>query len=156
MEYRDLYDENRNLTGEKITKNQTVPKGKYYVTVMVFITNSNGEILLQKRSKQKGRLWATTGGHPTSGQNSLQGIQTEIFEELGINIKEDDLTLYKTIKTEDDFVDLYYLKQDIDIAKLKLQKEEVEDVKWFTQQEIKNLIIDNKKEPSISDQTENR
>ena len=51
MEYRDLYDENRNLTGERIEKCEPVPLGRYYVTVMVFIENSNGEMLLQKRSQ---------------------------------------------------------------------------------------------------------
>ena len=37
MELRDLYDANRNLTGEIIGKNQPVPQGRYYITVMVFI-----------------------------------------------------------------------------------------------------------------------
>mgnify|MGYP000292622081 FL=1 len=48
--------------------------------------------------------------------------------------------MFKTIKTEDDFVDIYYLKEDIDIKKIKIQKEEVEDVKWATIEEINELI----------------
>ena len=105
MEYRDLYDENRNLTGEKIEKNEPVPVGRYYVTVVVFIENSNGEMLLQKRSQKKGGQWAMTGGHPKSGETSEVGIRNEIEEELGINVDNDNLVCYKTIKTEDDFVD---------------------------------------------------
>ena len=49
MELRDLYDENRNKTGEVISKGATVPQGRYYITVMVFIENSKGEFLLQQR-----------------------------------------------------------------------------------------------------------
>lgn len=43
MELRDLYDENKELTGETIYKGQDVPKGRYYITVVVFIQNSKKE-----------------------------------------------------------------------------------------------------------------
>lgn len=42
MEYRDLYDENKNLTGEKISIGDDIPKDKYINTVVIFIENSNG------------------------------------------------------------------------------------------------------------------
>lgn len=140
MEYRDLYDENRVLTGEKIEKHDPVPAGRYYITVMVFIENSNGDILLQKRSPEKGGQWATTGGHPKSGETSEQGIRIEIEEELGINVDNDALTCYKTIQTEDDFVDFYYLKKDIDLNDVSMQVEEVQDVKWFSKEQIEYMI----------------
>lgn len=140
MELRDLYDENKQLTGEKIYKGQDVPKGRYYITVVVFMQNNKNEFLLQKRVKKKDGKWATTGGHPISGETSKQGIITEIKEELGINIVEENVKLFKTIKTEDDFVDIYYLKEDIDINEIKIQKEEVEDVKWATIEEIQKMI----------------
>lgn len=140
MELRDLYDENKKLTGEKIYKGQDVPKGRYYITVVVFIQNSKNEFLLQKRVKKKDGKWATTGGHPVSGETSKQGIITEIKEELGIDIPEENIQLFKTIKTEDDFVDIYYLKEDIDINKIKIQKEEVSDVKWATINDIEKMI----------------
>ena len=139
MELRDLYDENKELTGETIYKGQDVPKGRYYITVVVFIQNSKNEFLIQKRVKKKDGKWATTGGHPVSGETSKQGIITEIKEELGVDIVKENIKLFKTIKTEDDFVDIYYLKEDIDIKKIKIQKEEVEDVKWATIEEINEL-----------------
>lgn len=139
MELRDLYDENKELTGETIYKGQDVPKGRYYITVVVFIQNSKNEFLIQKRVKKKDGKWATTGGHPVSGETSKQGIITEIKEELGVDIVKENIKLFKTIKTEDDFVDIYYLKEDIDIKKIKIQKEEVEDVKWATIEEIKEV-----------------
>lgn len=140
MELRDLYDENKKLTGETIYKGQDVPKGRYYITVVIFIQNNKNEFLLQKRVKKKDGKWATTGGHPVSGETSKQGIITEIKEELGINVVEKNVELFKTIKTEDDFVDIYYLKEDIDINEIKIQKEEVEDVKWTTIEEIQKMI----------------
>lgn len=144
MELRDLYDENKELTGETIYKGQDVPKGRYYITVVVFIQNSKNEFLIQKRVKKKDGKWATTGGHPVSGETSKQGIVTEIKEELGVNVLEKNIKLFKTIKTEDDFVDIYYLKEDIDIKKIKIQKEEVEDVKWASIDEIERMINEKK------------
>lgn len=59
MELMDLYNENKKLTGEKIYKGQDIHKGRYYITVVVFIQNSKGEFLLQKRVKKKDGKWAT-------------------------------------------------------------------------------------------------
>jgi len=143
MEFRDLYNDARIFTGEIIEKSKPVPRGKYYITVMVFIENSKSDILLQKRSKEKGGQWATTGGHPKAGETSIQGMCTEIKEEIGVAVKEKELKLFKTIKTEDDFVDLYYLQKDIDIHNIKIQEEEVQDVKWFSKIEINEMIKNN-------------
>jgi isopentenyldiphosphate isomerase len=117
MELRDLYNENKELTGKTIYKGQDVPKGHYYITVVIFIQNGKNEFLIQKRVKKKDGKWATTGGHPISGETSKQGIITEIKEKLGINVIEQNIKLLKTIKTKDDFVDIYYLREDIDIKK---------------------------------------
>ena len=140
MEKRDLYDENKILTGETIYKGQEVPKGRYYITVVVFIQNDKNEFLIQKRVAKKDGKWATTGGHPVSGETSKQGIITEIKEELGINVIENNIILFKTLKTEDDFVDIYYLKENINIDKIKIQEDELEDVKWASKEEIEKLI----------------
>lgn len=141
MEYRDLYDENKNLTGKKILKGDDVPKGRYYITVAVFIENSNNEFLLQINKKYN--MWTTTGGHPKSGESSLEGIVIEVKEELGLDVEPERFELFKTIKTEDDFVDLYYLKGDFDLSKIQMQ-EEVGNVGWFSKEDIEKLINDNK------------
>lgn len=142
MEYRDLYDENKNLTGKKILKGDDVPKGRYYITVAVFIENSNNEFLLQINKKYN--MWTTTGGHPKSGESSLEGIVIEVKEELGLDVEPERFELFKTIKTEDDFVDLYYLKGDFDLSKIQMQEEEVDNVGWFSKEDIEKLINDDK------------
>lgn len=69
MEKRDLYDENKKLTGETIFKGEKVPNGRYYITVVVWIQNDKGEFLIQKRVLKKDGKWSTTGGHPISRRN---------------------------------------------------------------------------------------
>lgn len=136
----DLYDDNKVLTGEVIEKGRDIPKGRYYLTVVVWIENSKGEFLLQLTSPKKHHRWSTTGGHPISGQSSLDGIVTEIKEELGIDVVSEDLILFKTIKTEDDFIDLYYLKMNIDAKEIVIQEEEVEEIKSASILEIRKMI----------------
>ena len=43
MEKRDLYDENKQKTGEVIEKGQPIPNGRYYITVVVWMQNSEGK-----------------------------------------------------------------------------------------------------------------
>ena len=147
MEKRDLYDEKRKLTGETIRKGEKIPKGKYILVVLVFMQNSDGKFLIQKRSEIKNGKYATTGGHPKSGETSIQGIITEVEEEIGLKLNPDDLQLYFSGRSDEQrvFWDDYYIKIDIEnIKKLKLQKEEVESVGWFSEDEIVELMKQNK------------
>ena len=139
MEKRDLYNSDRIKTGETIFKGENIPKDRYILVVLVFIENSEGKFLIQKRSKAENGKYATTGGHPKSGETSLEGILTEVEEELGLKLNSKDLTLYCTGKSEKQkvFWDDYYIKLDIpNIENLKLQKEEVEKVVWLSKDEI--------------------
>ena len=147
MEIRDLYDEERNPTGETIIKGEEIPEGRYIVVVLVFIQNSEGKFLIQKRSKQKNGKYATTGGHPKSGENSIEGIITEVKEEIGLDINPRKLQLYFSGKSKEErvFWDDYYAKMDVqDIKKLKLQQDEVTSVEWFSQKEILELMKQDK------------
>lgn len=146
MEYLDLYDENRKFIGEKIlrSKDMKKEKGKYINIVIVFIENNEGKFLIQMTSKEKGNVFATTGGLVKSGSSSLRTVIEEMNEELGIDVSVDELELIYTEKSEFAFQDIYYLKKDIDINDLKLQESEVEYVKWLSVEEINELIKNDK------------
>lgn len=145
MEKRDLYDINKKLTGETIYKGESVPPNRYYLVVSVFIQNSKGEFLIQKRSIQKDGKYASTGGHPKSGESSIQGMCTEIQEELGLIVTEQELELLYSGRKDSKqiFFDIYYLKKDFSIKELTLQKEEVEFVEWNSISQINELINNN-------------
>lgn len=147
MEKRDLYDEKRNLTGETILKGDKIPEGRYIVVVLVFIQNSDGKFLIQKRSERKNGKYATTGGHPKSGESSIDGILTEVEEEIGLKLNPDELELYFSgmSKKERVFWDDYYIRLDVqDIKKLELQADEVSSIEWFSEDEIKHLMKEDK------------
>ena len=147
MEKRDLYDSNRNLTGETIYKGDAIPEGKYIVVVLVYIQNSEGKFLIQKRSKIKNGKFATTGGHPKSGESSIEGIISEVEEEIGLKLRKKDLKLYYSDREDREhvFFDDYYAKIDIEnLGDLELQEAEVESVHWFTAEEIHQSMKDDK------------
>lgn len=111
--------------------------------VTIFIQNSNGKILIQKRSKQKNGKYGITSGHVKEDETCLEGAIRETKEELGIDVKKEELNLFYEVEQLGKLYNMYYLKKDIDINSLNLQKEEVEFVKWCNQDEIEKMIKEN-------------
>ena len=139
-EKRDLYDENSNCTGVSYFKGDPIPKGFYPMVVMVCIQNERGEFLMQKRVPKKGGDWGVTGGHPKSGETPLQGMVTEIKEELGVDVLESDLKVFSEGCDGIDCYKMYYLKLDAKIDDFNIQKEELTEVRWFSMQELHKMI----------------
>lgn len=145
MEIRDLYDIDQNLTGEKIYKDETIPAGRYIAVVLCFIQNSNGDFLIQKRSKSKNGKYGFTSGHLMSGETSIQGMIREIKEELGLNVLPSELNLINSGRDDvgQFFFDIYYLKKDCILDNLILSKDEVDFVEWDSIEQIQELINKN-------------
>ena len=143
-EYLDIYNDNKEKTGKKVFRE----KGKKFkledneniMIVQIFIENSKGEYLLQMTSPEKGSEWATTGGHVKSGQTSMDAILAEMNEELGLEIKPDEVEFIKTYRMKNCFKEVFYMKKDIDLGKLIYQEDEVDYCKYLTIDEIIELI----------------
>lgn len=147
-EYTDLYDENKNLTGEKIFRKKgeksETPEGRYTIVVLAIIENENNEILVQKTSARKKGVWALPGGHVKSGQNSYEAIQEELLEEMNINVNIDEIKLFKTYKYENAFKDVFYIRKNYDLNKIKVEEDEVEKVVYLSKKDILKLVEEDK------------
>ena len=108
--------------------------------VTIFIQNSQNQLLIQKRSKLKGEKYGITSGHTLQNETAKKGALREIKEEIGVNIKENELNLIYKTKINKITYNLYYIQKEIDLSKLTLQKEEVENVYWYTIDEINKII----------------
>ena len=139
-ELRDLYDINSNKTNKTYYKGDLIPKGYYPMVVMVVIRNSKGEFLMQKRVKEKGGDWGVTGGHPKSGETPIEGIITEVKEELGLDFSNEKFIEYDSGCDGKDCYKMYYINKDIDLNDITIQKEELSEVKWFTMDELKRMV----------------
>ena len=139
-ELRDLYDKDGNKTNLTYYKGDSIPKGYYPMVVMVVIRNSEGKFLMQKRAPSKGGDWGVTGGHPKSGETPIEGIINEVKEELGLDFLKKEFILYDSGCDGKDCYKMYFVNKDIDIKDIKIQKEELSEVRWFTMAELKYMV----------------
>ena len=84
-----------------------------------------------------------TGGSVIKGETSLQTIERETYEELGIKLNVNDLKLVKHYKTGTVWLDVYLIKDDINLQDVVMQEDEVCDVKWATYDEVEEIYNNN-------------
>lgn len=146
MEKFDLYDVNRQKTSLTVERGHQIPHRLYRSVVHIALFGSDGRMLIQKRQKDKSSwadLWDfSVGGHVISGETSCQCAQRELKEELGIEFDFSVLRPSFTLNFENGFDDYYIIVHDVDINKLELQEDEVQDVRWADKTEILSMIDD--------------
>ena len=148
MEVWDILDEKGNLTGKTMAKGDKLvwQEGIYHLGTDVWIINSENKLLIQKRSAQKKyepNVWAMTGGSVIRGETALETLKREAMEELGIDLDVKNAIKIKYYKTGNVWLDVYIVRQDVDLSKVVLQEEEVSDVKYATFDEIEKLFQSN-------------
>ena len=144
IEVLDLYNENAEPTGRTILRGAPIKNGEYSLSVHMFIYNSKGMFILQKRSKKKKSLpgvWGVTCGAAMSGEDSISAGIREAKEELGLELEPESFEFIEKIKRRYSFVDIYFIKAKFDISKCVLQKEEVESIKLSSPKELLNIIM---------------
>lgn len=160
MERLDIIDKKGNLTKNTATRKEVHQKGLLHHAsglIIVRRIDNNWYILSQQRSLNKEKnagLWdISASGHILSGESPILSLTREVKEELGISVNTEELVLLGKFwrnevhnKTffENELDYIYLLNKDIDTNLLKIQKDEVEDIKWIRLNEFK-ILIDNKK-----------
>jgi isopentenyldiphosphate isomerase len=151
----DIFDEQGNKTG-KASKKEAHLKGLWHRAAHIWIYNSKGEILLQKRGDNvaywPGRWDISAAGHVALGEEPDDAALRELGEEIGIMVKSKDLKKLFVRKStssapeinyfnnETDSVFLY--KFDGDISQLKLQDSEVGVIKFISCEQLESDIKD--------------
>lgn len=132
-----IVDENDNQisTGEKLKIHQ---QGILHRCFSIFVFNSEGNLLLQKRSRSKyhsGGLWTNTCcSHPRDGEDIKIAVHRRLKEEMGFdcNLKELFSFIYKAELdnnlTEHEYDHVFSGFYDGEIV---ANPEEVEDFKWI-------------------------
>lgn len=146
MEILDIYDDNGKPTGKTIIrgdKSIKLTSNEHIALTVIFIENEKHEFLMQMTSIEKDSVFATTGGHVESGETPLQAIIREVDEELGIDISNEDIKELGYISYDIPLRFIFYLKKDIDINSLNLQKDEVAYVRYMSIDQINHLIENN-------------
>ncbi len=132
MEWNDIYDEKRNLTGRLHQRGTPWQPGEFGVVVCVWVYDGYGHLLLTRRAPEKSfaGTWENSGGAVKAGESSRQAIARELFEETGIQAEEDEFELLLSDRERNIFYDHYCLKRRISPKEIKLQAGETDDVMW--------------------------
>lgn len=155
MEFIDVLDENGNYTGNVKSREIVHKYGDWHKVIQIFVINGN-KIVLQQRALTKksepGKWCASASGHIGAGETSFLAAKREFEEELGIKLEKDKIRLIETFKSPSEtfnngekiynnhFVDLFISTQTIDIEKVKIQKEELEQLKFYDLGEFKKMV----------------
>lgn len=146
MELVDLYDENRISLGRTAERNAPKGPGEYRLVVHVCVFDSRGRLLIQRRAKEKtiwpGRWDVSVGGGVDAGETSRQAAEREFREELGYPLDLKGRRQSVTVNFDGGFDDFFIIRENLDLSALTLQKEEVAEVRWVTEQEAVSMVDD--------------
>jgi len=146
MEWNDIYDENRRVTGRLHRRGTPWREGEFGLTVCVWVYDGRGNVLLTRRAPQKSfaGTWENSGGGSQAGETSRQAIARELFEETGIRAGEEEFEFLRSTRDKCVFYDHYCLKRDIPLEQIVLQPGETDAVRWASFEEVHQLIREKK------------
>ena len=142
MEFNDIYDKDRNLTGRIHKRGTPWHRGEYGLVVCVWVYDGNGKVLMTRRAPEKSYAGTgeNSGGAAKAGETSRRAIARELFEETGIRAGEDEFELIGTDRDRMAFYDFYCLKRQTPLEEIVLLPGETDDAKWVTLEEIHGMI----------------
>lgn len=141
-EYFEVVDKNDKVIGRAPRSECHKNPNMIHRGILVIVTNSKGMILLQKRSMKKDLypgLWGlSVGGHNRPGESYVHAAKREMKEELGTlaQMKEiSKMIIRQKTETEIDMI----FEARIPMRKIKFNRREIDEVKFFTYDEIIRL-----------------
>lgn len=146
MEYNDVYDKDRNLTGRVHLRGTRWKPGEYGLVVCVWVYDGTGRILLTRRAPEKSfpGTWENSGGAAKAGETGRQAIARELWEETGIRASEDEFELLDTGRNGNTHYDYYCIRRNTPLEEIVLLPGETDDVQWATFDQIRTLIAEKK------------
>lgn len=151
----DILDSNGKFIGKVEYKSHAHRMGLFHATVHVWFYSSDGNVLLQRRGKNKDihpLLWdVSVAGHIGAGEEIITSALREIEEEIGLQVSENDLEKIGIFKSRqkhrDDLIDCefhhtFLCKLEVSIEDLRKQDSEVEALKLIQLDQFSNDISD--------------
>lgn len=142
-EWVPLVDEQGKITG-RAPRSQVHNGSKLlHPVVHLHVLNSTKNLLLQKRPVTKqiqpGKWDTAVGGHISAGETLEKALEKEAFEEIGL--KGFSAKLQKVYRWESEVeAELVYLFTTFDFKNVKVQSDEVEEIRFWTKNQIEKQI----------------
>ena len=143
MERWDLFDRDGMPLGRTIRRGDRLRASEYHKVVHIWIVNSMDRVLIQRRSKRRKlmpNMWAVTSGSVVAGEESLTAACRELSEELGILLSESEFDLVGRMVRRNSLCDVWLVRRDIAVPDMRLQREEVSQVRWVTVDQLTDML----------------
>jgi 8-oxo-dGTP pyrophosphatase MutT (NUDIX family) len=147
-----VIDKNGDWTGKYKTREYVHSHNLFYNNVSVWIINTtNKTILLEHRSINKLHnpdKWCPPGGHVAEDETLTQAAINEVKEEIGVKVSIDEihfLCMTPPINNSMSFKYHFYILINKPFKTLKIQKEEVSEVRYVKYSDWKHLAKTNSK-----------
>lgn len=150
METLALYDRHGEPLGLTLERRNgeapRPPEGAYTWCCDIWLVNSHGEILIQRRSLSKsnwpGAWYESAGGSIQADETNEEGCKRETLEEIGVELdmNRGNLAFVYTGKTAHH--DVWIFQMDVPVASLVFQPEEVIDAKYVTPDKLRRMVLD--------------
>lgn len=105
MQLWDILDADGKKTGKTAPVSAKLKKGEYHQTVHVWISDQNGDILIQKRTAHG--LWSIATEAIIHNESSLNAATRNIAKELGLVIDAGKFRKITQTKSRDEFIDIW-------------------------------------------------
>lgn len=149
MEYWDIYDKNKQLTGRRMRREDwCLADDEYHLSVLGVVKRTDGKFLITRRKMDKHWApgwWEVSGGGVLAGETSKQAVLREVLEETGLDVSDCESELALTYHRENPgkgdnyFVDVYVFHKDFAPEDVRIQVEEATDFRIATAGEIREL-----------------
>lgn len=140
----DLYDSNRQFLNKSKLRKEKGQTGEYVLVAHAIIFNKNNQVLIQKRVGTKSlwpNLWdLSCSGAIMAGESSSQGMERELYEELGFHVDLSGVPPILTASYPQGFSDYYVFKMDLKLSDFKTATREIQDLKWVNPEQLFDLL----------------
>ena len=139
-----IVNENDEIIG-KATRKEIHTSGVLHREVCTYIMNSKKELLMQRR-KDNGYWDDSASGHFPFDSTYEEAAVRELFEELGLKIKKEELIFiakdffHSTKKINNRIGQVFLIKKDVKIKDLNIDPDEVIEAKYFNEKEIREML----------------
>lgn len=141
-----IVDENDNIMEYRERDNRDL--NAIYRVSSLWITDTNGNILLARRAFNKshdpGKWGPAVAGTVEEGETYEQNIIKETEEEIGLKNIKPITGIKKRRKTKwNYFAQEFLLTLPVGFNNFKIQEDEVAEIKWFSEEELKKELKEN-------------
>jgi isopentenyldiphosphate isomerase len=150
MELIDVLNRDGSPAGTTKPKPDVHRDGDWHRSVHIWIITPDDRILVQRRALTKENnpgLWdVSSAGHIAAGETAIESAIRETQEELGIELDPGELRHVASLREQavlnggtyidNEFHEIFVVHRDVDLSSLRLQAEEVDDVRLVTREEF--------------------